>query len=97
MYRAISVNYIACTCMHCNNRVVVLTHIGLPLLQPWQQRMYSLHRETQLDHVSSVGLVTGGERYALLFGISIPLKLEKYLFKVIHLFTHYFVARQQLQ
>ena len=36
------------------------------------------------------------ERYALLIGLSILLKLEKYLCKVIHLFTQCFVDMQQL-
>ena len=33
--------------------------------------------------------------FALLIGLSIPLKLEKHLYKVIHLLTYCFVDRNQ--
>ena len=51
----------------------------------------------QLHRVSVVGIATGGKgKVCVVNWQAILLKLEKYLCKVIHLFTHCFVARQQL-
>ena len=72
--------------LHCKNRVVILTHIGLRQLQQRMQfNKITLLRETQLF---------GGGSNRLVQICVLLLKWEKYVCKMIYLFTHCFADCQ---
>lgn len=89
---------------HCKNKVIGLTHIRLPLLQPQYQRMCHYEQCNKTLLLRKPGFF-GGDRNRLvqdmhlqivLIGLTLLLKLDKWGSKVIHLFTHYFVTTNEI-